>query len=772
MPVNAVTPPGLRVRKNSAGSTLHRRRLNLIEGANITLAVADDAIDNEIDVTIAALGGAGATGPPGSAGPTGAAGAASTVTGPTGPGGSGPTGPTGVAGAAGVTGPAGAGGPVGATGPTGVTGAASTVTGPTGPGGSVGATGATGLQGAASTVTGPTGAVGATGPTGVAGAASTVTGPTGSVGPTGRVGPGNVLLQRTFSSTTTDADPGNGNLRLDNATQSSSSVIRVDTLDVNGVNETTLLNSLDDSTNATKGYVRLEKATAPTAFILWRITSVASPVGYYNITGLQIDASAASPFANGDLLYMTFTGIGDKGADGVAGPTGAASTVTGPTGPAGSNGAVGATGPTGPGGAASTVTGPTGPASGVTSFVDSTFDIHDNADPTKIAKFEAGGIDTATTRTITVPNDSGTIVLQQKPAQFVDNTFSIKNHTIGTVIAQFDNSLLTGNHTFAFPDADGTLALLSDITSAPTGPTGPAGPTGAAGAASTVTGPTGPGGGVGATGPAGAAGSSIIVQEGDVTVDAATGTLDFDASDFDVTSSPAGEANIALAYGTSAGTPAEGNHAHAALYQPLDSDLTTIAGLTPTTDNFLVAAASAWASRTPAQARVTLAQGLTYITKSAFSAASSVSVDSCFSATYDNYLLIINITAVSAGGNLRYRNRVAGVDASGTDYMSVAGWASTASSGKDSATAETSARWNFMDGSASIASSYLNVFRPFVADDTHIFGMGTRHQVGSSASTWPTSAVHQQNVAYDGFKLLPDTGTMTGTVFVYGYNAG
>lgn len=41
--------------------------------------------------------------------------------------------------------------------------------------------------------------------------------------------------------------------------------------------------------------------------------------------------------------------------------------------------------------------------------------------------------------------------------------------------------------------------------------------------------------------------------------------------------------------------------------QPLDSDLTTIAGLTATTDNFMVAASSAWASRTPAQAKTALA---------------------------------------------------------------------------------------------------------------------------------------------------------------------
>jgi len=44
----------------------------------------------------------------------------------------------------------------------------------------------------------------------------------------------------------------------------------------------------------------------------------------------------------------------------------------------------------------------------------------------------------------------------------------------------------------------------------------------------------------------------------------------------------------------------------ASAYQPLDADLTTIAGLTATTDNFIISVASAWASRTPAQARVTL----------------------------------------------------------------------------------------------------------------------------------------------------------------------
>lgn len=43
--------------------------------------------------------------------------------------------------------------------------------------------------------------------------------------------------------------------------------------------------------------------------------------------------------------------------------------------------------------------------------------------------------------------------------------------------------------------------------------------------------------------------------------------------------------------------------------QPLDSDLTTISSLTATTDNFMVATASAWASRTPSQARTQMGLG-------------------------------------------------------------------------------------------------------------------------------------------------------------------
>lgn len=45
------------VRKNSGANVGSRRRLNLIEGANVTLTVSDDAGDEEVEVTIASAGG-------------------------------------------------------------------------------------------------------------------------------------------------------------------------------------------------------------------------------------------------------------------------------------------------------------------------------------------------------------------------------------------------------------------------------------------------------------------------------------------------------------------------------------------------------------------------------------------------------------------------------------------------------------------------------------------------------------------------------------------
>ena len=54
-----VQAQGLAVRKNSTGTVSARKRVNLIEGSNVTLTVADDDASDEVDVTIAASSGSG-----------------------------------------------------------------------------------------------------------------------------------------------------------------------------------------------------------------------------------------------------------------------------------------------------------------------------------------------------------------------------------------------------------------------------------------------------------------------------------------------------------------------------------------------------------------------------------------------------------------------------------------------------------------------------------------------------------------------------------------
>ena len=61
---------------------------------------------------------------------------------------------------------------------------------------------------------------------------------------------------------------------------------------------------------------------------------------------------------------------------------------------------------------------------------------------------------------------------------------------------------------------------------------------------------------------AGGAGGTVEVDEGGSKVNDA-GIINFDATDFNVSDSPSGTANVSLNYGTGANQPAEGNHTHA-----------------------------------------------------------------------------------------------------------------------------------------------------------------------------------------------------------------
>lgn len=122
----------------------------------------------------------------------------------------------------------------------------------------------------------------------------------------------------TFSTTTTDSDPGSGTLRLSSATQNASTVIRADLLDAAGADWTTVLDTFDDSTSTILGQIKLTKLGDATKFLAFNVTALAAPSGYRNITVTNTGSSAASPFVNGDSVVLSFTRTGDKGATGSA----------------------------------------------------------------------------------------------------------------------------------------------------------------------------------------------------------------------------------------------------------------------------------------------------------------------------------------------------------------------------------------------------------------------------------------------------------------------
>lgn len=128
----------------------------------------------------------------------------------------------------------------------------------------------------------------------------------------------------TFSTTTTDADPGAGILRLDNATQNAATTIRADLVGSDGSTWTDLLATFDDSTSTIKGFIMLQKASDGTKWLLFSVSALASPSGYKNITVANVASSAASPFADADALLLKFQRNGDKGDTGATGATGAA----------------------------------------------------------------------------------------------------------------------------------------------------------------------------------------------------------------------------------------------------------------------------------------------------------------------------------------------------------------------------------------------------------------------------------------------------------------
>lgn len=129
-------------------------------------------------------------------------------------------------------------------------------------------------------------------------------------------------LQLDFDSGTTDADPGDGEFRFNNATASLASFVYVDLLDRFDVDITDWLAALDDSTTtAARGHLRFTKALNGAVWHEYLITgAVVTATGYRKVPVSHVDGGGS--FAAGDIVLVQFSRTGNTGATGATGPAG------------------------------------------------------------------------------------------------------------------------------------------------------------------------------------------------------------------------------------------------------------------------------------------------------------------------------------------------------------------------------------------------------------------------------------------------------------------
>lgn len=155
--------------------------------------------------------------------------------------------------------------------------------------------------------------------------------------------------------------------------------------------------------------------------------------------------------------------------------------------------------------------------------------------------------------------------------------------------------------------------------------------------------------------------------------------------------------------------------------------------------------------------------GATLVANVSFSAASSISINNVFNSTYDNYMVVHNITASSATV-IRNRLRVSGTDNSSSNYLRGGMYVGLFANSVFSSTNNTTEAF-FTLGSTSATVGFggvLNFIAPFQTQYTKI----TSHSGGADLGVG--MCVFNGTTSFDGFSLYPDAGTLTGTIRVYG----
>lgn len=118
-----------------------------------------------------------------------------------------------------------------------------------------------------------------------------------------------------FDTATTDVDPGNGDLRFNNATPASVTTLYVDNQSSAGVAISAYLDTFDDGGGSgNRGVISLVSVDGASAFIATVTGSVVDGTGYRKISVTPI--VTIGTFSDGQQIYLQFIRAGTNGIDG------------------------------------------------------------------------------------------------------------------------------------------------------------------------------------------------------------------------------------------------------------------------------------------------------------------------------------------------------------------------------------------------------------------------------------------------------------------------
>jgi len=158
-----------------------------------------------------------------------------------------------------------------------------------------------------------------------------------------------------------------------------------------------------------------------------------------------------------------------------------------------------------------------------------------------------------------------------------------------------------------------------------------------------------------------------------------------------------------------------------------------------------------------------LPAGLVLLNTTSFSGVSSQSINDVFSATYQNYKLIGNLSG-NAGNYGNFRLRVGGADNTTSNYVRETVNADSASV---AVSTESTTSWTqfFVYSTTNNGILEAIIYNPFATERTGYFSRST--QEGTSLKI--QGGYHNVSSSFTGFTLLSNSGnTISGTVRVYG----